>query len=393
MKLLFLTSRFPYPLEKGDKLRAYELIKHLSKYHEIILFAVNENDVTPGQLAELKPFCSNIYYEKISKLNSYFNLTKNFLGYLPFSVAYFLRHTVCSAVEDIIKEHQPDHIFCHLIRMSEYVKDVKDIPKTLDYMDTFSIGMDRMHSTAGLFMKSIIKTEHKRLLNYEKFIFDYFDNKIIISEQDRNHIPHKNNNLIEVIPNGVDFTFFYPQDLPKQYDLLFAGNMNYPPNIESVLFIAEKVLPLVKREHPQIKMVIAGANPAKEILQLQSSNIEVTGWVDDIRTYFHQSKIMLAPMLISIGLQNKILQAMAMKTPCIISTLANNAIHAGSKQVLIADTPEEYAHQIKRLLTDVHLCEMIANNAFEFVKLNYNWEKIVERLNQLIMKKNNRKEA
>lgn len=385
VKLLFLTSRFPYPLEKGDKLRAFELIKHLSTNHEIILFAVNDSNVSEEQIAKLKPYCKFIYWEKISKLNSYINLAKNFLGYLPFSVAYFLRKTASQAIEDIIAEHKPDHIFCHLIRMSEYVKHVKDIPKTLDYMDTFSIGMGRMKSTAGWFMKSFVEMEHKRLLRYEETIFDFFDNKTIISQQDLEHIPHKNNKLIHVVPNGVDFDFFYPQKREKKYDLLFAGNMNYPPNIESVLFIANKILPLLRLQKPDIKFVVAGATPSKEILQLQSQSIEVTGWVDDIRAYFYDSRIMLAPMLISIGLQNKILQGMAMKTPCIISSLANNAIGAThQKEVLIADTPEQYVAFILELLQNNSKADTIAENAFQFAKTNYDWKNIVNRLNEVI---------
>ena len=307
------------------------------------------------------------------------------MGYLPFSVAYFLRETVCYRIQDIISEQQPDHIFCHLIRMSEYVKDVKHIPKTLDYMDTFSMGMGRMKSTAGMFMQSIINTEHKRLLRYEEQIFDCFENKIIISEQDRSHIPHKNNEEIKVVPNGVDFDFFYPQQRQKKYDLLFAGNMNYPPNIERVLFITNEILPLLRKQLPDIKLIIAGATPATEILQLQSPNIEVTGWVDDIRTSFYESHIMLAPMLISIGLQNKILQAMAMKIPCVVSALANNAIHAtDQKEVLIASTPEEYVKHILYLLQNKQEAERLAENAFQFAKTNYDWKNIVAELNVLI---------
>lgn len=385
MRLLFLTSRFPYPLEKGDKLRAFELIKHLGKYHEIILFAVNDEDVSEEQLNHLRPFCKFIYWEKISKVNSYINLAKNIIGYLPFSVAYFLRRTVCETVKSIIEEHHPDHIFCHLVRMSEYVKHYTDIPKTLDYMDTFSIGMDRLKTSSGVVMQKFARMEHGRLLRYEENIFDFFKNKTIISDQDRGHIPHKNNKSIHIIPNGVDFDFFKPSHSEKKYDLLFAGNMNYPPNIESVLFIANQVLPLLRMKKADIKFVVAGANPSKEILQLRSRGIEVTGWVNDIRKYFYQSKIMLAPMLISIGLQNKILQAMAMKTPCIISTLANNAINATHKKhVMIADAPAEITEHIGYLLQNKEAGNILAENAFQFVQSNYDWGKIVKRLNEII---------
>lgn len=386
MKILFLTSRYPYPLEKGDKLRAYELVKHLSKAHQIILFAINEDDVTQSQLAELAPYCEKIYTEKISKFNSYFNLLKNFIGYLPFSVAYFLRKTVCFNIQKIIETEQPDHIFCHLIRMSEYVKDVP-LPKTLDYMDTFSMGMERMLQNATGFKKVAISIEHKRLLRYEASVYDHFSKHIIISEQDRNHIPHAQKDAIKVIPNGVDFDVFYPQQIEKKYQVLFAGNMNYPPNIESVLYLANEIWPLVLQQKPEAQLLIAGASPVAAIKQLQGKNITVTGWVDDIRTSFAQSHIMIAPMLISIGLQNKILQAMAMKTPCIVSSLANNAVGAQhQKQLLIANTPAEYAQSILMLLDNETLARTLADNAFDFVHENFNWTAQTKRLTDYMFK-------
>ncbi|MBL7927755.1 MAG: glycosyltransferase [Bacteroidia bacterium] len=385
MKILFITSRFPFPLEKGDKLRAFELIKNLSAHHQIILFAINETVVTDSQLAQLKPYCEKIYTEQISKFNSYFNLLKNILGYLPFSVAYFLRKTVCQRIKAIATEEKPDHIFCHLIRMSEYVKDI-NIPKTLDYMDTFSMGMERMLENESGLKKIAIAIEHKRLLRYESQIYNCFDKHIIISDQDRSHIPHPDRDKIEVIPNGVDFDFFYPQQLGKKYDVLFAGNMNYPPNIESVLFLANEIWPLVLKQKPDAKLLIAGASPTLAIKQLQSNSITVSGWVDDIRTSFAHSKIMIAPMLISIGLQNKILQAMAMKVPCIVSSLANNAVGAKHNQeVLIAATAAEYASCIISLLSDETQSQTIAENAYTFVKQNFNWQVQTQRLEQYMI--------
>jgi polysaccharide biosynthesis protein PslH len=310
---------------------------------------------------------------------------KNVFSSKPFSVAWFLKNDLKKKVSEIIDVEKPDHIFCHLIRMSEYVRDVKDIPKTLDYMDAFSAGMMRLKNNSSLLMKLFSKVEHHRLLNYEKEIFKHFNHHIIISKQDAMLIPHPADQPIEVITNGVDFDFYKPQIAPKKYDLLFAGNMNYPPNIIGVTFIAEKVIPLLKREFPYIKFVIAGANPSSKVKSLQSQHVEVTGWVDDIRTYFYESRIMLAPMFVSIGLQNKILQAMAMKTPCIISSLANNAINATAGQsVLIANTAEDYATKISELLRNDEKQKQLAENAFHFVKENYNWEKEIEKLSAIV---------
>ncbi|HQV00220.1 MAG TPA: glycosyltransferase, partial [Bacteroidia bacterium] len=139
-------------------------------------------------------------------------------------------------------------------------------------------------------------------------------------------------------------------------------------------------------QKPDAKLLIAGASPTLAIKQLQSNSITVSGWVDDIRTSFAHSKIMIAPMLISIGLQNKILQAMAMKVPCIVSSLANNAVGAKHNQeVLIAATAAEYASCIISLLSDETQSQTIAENAYTFVKQNFNWQVQTQRLEQYMI--------
>src|SRR6185369_5768414 len=181
-------------------------------------------------------------------------------------------------------------------------KHIRHIPKTLDYMDAFSKGLERLAQRSSFPKKTAVKMEWKRMLNYERSSFQHFNHHTIISEQDKLLIPHPDHHRIHIVPNGVDLQYYHAQDMIKKYDLIFSGNMAYPPNVESALFIAKEIMPLLWKKNPEIKLVIAGATPVKEILQLKSNNIEVTGWVDDMRVYFAQSKIHLAPMLISIGL-------------------------------------------------------------------------------------------
>ncbi len=385
MKILFLTSRFPYPLEKGDKLRAYYQLKELSRSHEIILVSVSDQLVLPEHLDALKPFCKKIIIHQLSFARVLRNLFASLFSRLPFQVRYFYSKNLQGKINEVIEKNQPDAIYCQLVRMAEYVKHIQHIPKTLDYMDAFSTGLERLSKRSAFPKKLAVKMEWKRMLNYERTVFDSFDHHTIISEQDKKLIPHPDHDKIQVIQNGVDVDFYHPVDCEKKYDLIFAGNMAYPPNVESALFIAKEIMPLLLLKNPGIKLVIAGATPAKEILQLKSENIEVTGWVEDIRVYFAESKIHLAPMLISIGLQNKILQAMAMKIPSIVSSLANNAIHAPVNDcVLIADTPEEYAEKIGQLLNDELLQNKLSENAFRFVQENFNWAASVKRLENIL---------
>ena len=168
--------------------------------------------------------------------------------------------------------------------------------------------------------------------------------------------------------------------------MLFNGNMSYEPNIASTLYTVEKLLPEIKKTNPSITFLIAGATPTVKIQNLANDRITVSGWMEDIRDSFYTSKILIAPMLISIGLQNKILQAMAMKIPCVISTMANNALGAThEKEVFVANTPEEYMRYIQLLLTDKEKYNQLTDAAYNFVRKNFNWEQstkdIIQKIN------------
>ncbi|MCO6498944.1 MAG: glycosyltransferase [Vicingus serpentipes] len=385
MKIFVLLSRFPYPLEKGDKLRAFHQIKELSKNHEIILCALSDIKVDQKSIAVLSAYCSEIKIIKLSKFKIFWNLLIQLLfTNQSLQVAYFYNKSAQKKIDAYLSKYQPDHIYCQLIRVAEYVKH-SSIKKTIDYMDALARGMERRVEYAPFYLKPFLKMEAIRLKRYEHFIFDYFDNHVIISNQDKELIVHLNNDAIEVVPNGVDYDTYQTKNLPKKYDLIFAGNMAYPPNVDSVLYLVKHIMPLIWKNNPDINLVIAGADPDKKVLQLKSNKVIVTGWVEDISNYYASSKVFIAPMQIGTGLQNKLLEAMAMQLPCITSTLANNALGATNQQnILIGNTPEEYAQHALELLNNNELHQKIASNGNQFVKENYTWEGSTSILEKLI---------
>lgn len=384
MKIFFLLSRFPYPLEKGDKLRAFHQIKNLSKKHDIILCTLSDVPVNEEALNMLKPYCKAIKIIKLSKTHIFLNLFWTIFSGLPFQVGYFYSYSVGGIISNTINKHRPDIIFCQLIRMAEYVRIIRNTPKVLDYMDAFSKGMERRGKKVPFYLAPFFRIEHKRLLKYENKIFKDFENKIIISEQDKQQIPHPERNSITIVPNGIDTDYFSPIQQEKKYDILFVGNMSYPPNIESAVFLAKKIFPHVKKQYPRAKLLIAGASPAKKILSLKTKDIKITGWVEDMRKCYAASKIFVAPMTISIGLQNKLLEAMAMQLPCVTSSLANNAIGGNADCILVADSPKEYAEHIIELLNNPERAKKIALNGLSFVKKNYSWRNSIDKLEQVI---------
>jgi polysaccharide biosynthesis protein PslH len=386
MKLLFVLSRFPYPLEKGDKLRAYYQIKELSKYNEISLCCFTHSWVNKKYLKELRPYCSDIKIIKLSWIKTIFNLVKAYASETPFQVAYFYQDKAQAEFDSIVIQQLPKHIYCQLVRVAKYAEKYTVLAKTLDYMDALSMGAERRIDKAPFYLKWLLKKEATRLKKYEAQLFDSFELKTIISEQDRELITHAKNDEINIIRNGVNTDFFTPMtNQEKNCDLVFTGNMAYPPNVDGALFLAKEILPLVARTVPNVRLIIAGASPTKKVEELKSDNIVVTGWVEDIRESYASSIVFIAPMRIGTGLQNKLLEAMSMKIPCITTSLANNALGATDKEnILIGNTAEELAALVVDLLKNEELRTKIAAGGHSFVQINYDWTFFCKQLDKLI---------
>ncbi len=385
MKIFVILPRIPYPLEKGDKLRAFNHIKFLSANHEIILCALNETRVNKQDAFQsLQPYIESVTFLDLSWFCRTINLFRAFFNGKPLQIGYFYSKKAHRKINRLIKENKPNHIFCQLLRTAEYGKN-QPVPKTLDYQDVFSKGIERRIKTSPFYLRPFLKMEYKRLLTYERMIFDHFDNKTIISIPDRDLIPHPEKKKIEVIRNGVDTEFFKPMKHVKKFDLVFTGNMAYPPNVNSVEFLAYKILPLLKEKYPHIKILISGATPDKRVRDAKNENVFVSGWVDDIRESYASAKIFIAAMQIGTGLQNKLLEAMAMRIPCITSSLANQALAAKEGiEILVGENPEDYVEHICKLLDDEKYADQLAENGYKFVKQNYNWKNATVKLEKLM---------
>jgi polysaccharide biosynthesis protein PslH len=380
-----ITSRFPYPLDKGDKLRIYNQIKSLSEHHSIKLVCLTNKQPSSVDLAIVQHICKDVLVVKISAVQRGLNLLQSIFSTLPFQVGLFFSRSKVKTVHNYFSDC--DAIYCHLIRVSEYVKDLPQA-KTLDYMDAFSKGVERWINSANLLLKPILKLEYKRLLKYEKKIFDKFENKVIITDQDKFLIGHKNNQDIKVVPNGVDFNQYKPLDVTKKYDILFSGNMGYVPNIDAAYYAATKIMPKVWGKNNEVNFLIAGMGAPDKIKKLASPQIFVIENYEDINLAYSESKINIAPMFLSIGLQNKILQGMANNIPNICTTLANNAVNAEHKKEIIeANCEQEFADEILKLLNDKSYYDTIANSGFQFVKENYSWHKHNAFLENIILGK------
>ena len=377
MKILVLLPRVPFPLEKGDKLRAFNQIKQLAKHNEIVLCALNDNGKVNEQDAfrALQPYCQSISFVKFNKLQVLLGLIRAFFKGWPLQCGYFYNRKAAKKVNALIAKHKPDILYGQLLRTAEYIRH-KDIPKVIDYQDIFSYGMKRRADIASFVTRPIFNLEYHRLKRYEAAVFDDFDVRTIISAPDRALFPHEKRDEILIIPNGVDHNYFKPMEREKQYDLVFTGNMSYPPNVNAVEYLANEIMPIVWKTLPDTKLYIAGATPDPKVKKAACDRIIVSGWLDDIRDAYAQSRVFIAPMRIGTGLQNKLLEAMSMRLPAITSPLANAALGAKpDEEILIGCNAQEMAQHIITLLTDKEKADRLAQAGFDFTNRVYDWGK------------------
>jgi sugar transferase (PEP-CTERM/EpsH1 system associated) len=382
--LVFIASRFPFPLEKGDKLRGYNLIKGLSKTHQIYLIALTNEPINQSWYDEIAPFVINIDIFPLHNIGQWLRLFACIFTQQPFQLAFFTSFNIKRKIKKRLSEINPDHIFCQMIRPAEYVKNYHRCYKTIDYMDTLSIGMERRAKKAPWYTRWIYHMEAARLKEYEQRIFNYFEFQTMISQQDVHYIAHPDQRKIKVIPNGIDTDFFHPMENHKtMYDLVFVGNLSYAPNIDAMRWFATHVL---SRE-PQWRLLIAGANPSSAFIQSLKKypNIDVEGWQPDIRSAYSKGTIFIAPMQIGTGMQNKLLEAMAMGLPCVTTPLASEALEVTpGHELLVGRTAEELTAHIKYLLNNPNDAKIIGEQGRKMVSNTYSWESAVNTLNELI---------
>ena len=309
---------------------------------------------------------------------------------LPFQVVWFTERKAKRHIRELIHAHQPDVIYCQLVRCAEYVKDLHELPKVLDYMDALSAGMHRRsHTKSSLHQRAtqwLFRTEGTRLARYESRVFDYFDACTIISQNDRLLIQHRDRDHIELIPNGVDLESFAPNPkVAAKSDpvILFTGNMSYPPNVDAARHLVEDILPLVS--HPTVRIVLAGAEPKPSLKALASDRVTVTGWVDDIVEVYQQATLFVAPLRIGTGLQNKVLEAMATELPCVLSPHAFAPLNLPSKgHAVVCDSAQAFATAINDLLNDPQKATHMAHRARTSIEAQFTWQAHSESLAQLL---------
>jgi glycosyltransferase involved in cell wall biosynthesis len=299
---------------------------------------------------------------------------------------YFYSSDFHARLKEKVESINPDVVYLQLVRTAHYADGLDRFIRILDFQDAFSLGMQQRVNQEGSVLKQIFLRESKLLGDFERKCLNDFDAFTIISESDKKHIDPNNLKNIRVIPNTVDLSFFKPNALNKSIDLLFVGNMGYKPNIEAARYLVNEIMPLIWEKLPQTTLMLAGANPSKLVKSLESERVKVSGWVDDIRTCYDQSKVFIAPMVSGTGLQNKLLEALAMGLPSVTTPISAKPLAPGyENHVKVGSTSQELASHVIQLLREYQYVDPKNNPQRDYISEHYDSDKIGFDLQQLLL--------
>ena len=399
-RVLMLTHRVPYPPDRGDRIRAYHLLKLLSRHFEVGLACVSDEEVTVEQRQVLGQLAGRLAIQQTNRLvgkargmsglmrgeaitpNLFYDpkLAKQIIGWhakRPFDAVL----TFCTGMIRYARLlTHPAH------RPAEFAK-TRPI-HVLDLVDVDSQKWSAYAKRSRGPMKWVYAKETERLARIESGIDDRFDRISVISqpEADTYRTYLRDHPGLAVVENGVDLKYFAPRPDVCSEKIVFVGVLNYKPNIEAVQWFVKEVLPLVQRKHPYASFQIVGKNPGPKVKALRHhKGVEVVGTVPDVRPYLEQAAVVVAPLKVARGVQNKVLEAMACRRAVVCSPEAANGIRAlPGRHLLVADSPKMFSRYVRGLIRDDHYRQQVAAAARRCVERRYDWPQALGPMIELL---------
>ncbi|MEO5583804.1 MAG: glycosyltransferase family 4 protein [Saprospiraceae bacterium] len=328
-------------------------------------------------MTRLRPYCKSIHIFRLHKSSVLWQVIKNYFKGLPAQVSYFINSGIKEKITDLIRSESPDHIYCQLIRAAEYVKDYP-LPKTLDYMDCFSLSTHKRALNSSVWTQWFWNQESRLLKKYELEVYNHFDQHTMISAVDAAYISGEKGIPFTLISNGLDQRFLKDANTTRDIDILFFGNLSYFSNINAVEFLIEKILPALQRRNKSLCIMIAGAQPQKSLIKLIGQHLDLVTLqanVIDAKVIYKRAKIFVAPITLGTGQQNKVLEAIASGCEVVCSQDVSAGLPGLINYISLAGSADEYAELIIKKWDSYDQNRILRNNAKEFVKENFSWEK------------------
>jgi polysaccharide biosynthesis protein PslH len=381
--LLYLVHRLPYPPNKGDKVRSYHLLKHLRAQHEVFLGTFVDDPDDEQHVPTVRALCTDLHVSRLRpRAAKVCSLTALPAG-RPLTLDYYRSAAMHAWVREVMAAHRIDAIVVFSSAMAQFVPQAPTMPVLVDFVDVDSAKWTQYASNHRWPLSWLYRREGERLLAYEREVASRAQRSFFVTENEValfNAAAPECAPRVQAIGNGVDSDFFAPdaaRTTPFATDeipVVFTGAMDYWPNIDAVTWFAQEIFPLLRAKHPGLRFYIVGRSPPASVQALASAEVVVTGTVPDVRPYLQYAAVVVAPLRVARGIQNKILEAMAMARPVVAAQSCVEAIHAQPGTELIpALEAGDFVREVSALLNDPIRATTLGAAGRQRVVQGYSW--------------------
>lgn len=381
--ILYLVHRLPYPPNKGDKVRSFHLLKHLAARHRVFLGTFVDDPADMQYLATVREYCAGLHAVPLNPAVAKLASMRGLLTGEALSLPFYRDAGMTSWVEQLARTEKLDAAVVFSSPMAQYAMQLPELPMLVDFVDLDSAKWTDYAPNHAWPLSVLYRREGAKLLAFEQAVAERATASFFVTAKEvalfRQQSP-LTSRPVQALGNGVDAAFFSPDPARPspfpagQIPLVFTGAMDYWPNVDAVTWFATEVLPALRREWPNLHFHIVGRSPTPAVLALTSDSVSVTGTVPDVRPYLQHAAVVVAPLRLARGIQNKILEAMAMARPVVASSTCVEAIEAeAGRDLLAASEAADFVAVVGQLLLDAGLTDQIGAAGRDCVLKNYSW--------------------
>lgn len=390
MRILYICHRVPYPPDKGDKIRAFHQIRALARRHRVHLLTLADGPVP--DLAPLEALCERVEVFPISRPMAYVRSLLGIVRPRPLTLSFFESRELADRVRELAGRERYDVAVGYSSSVGPYLDLLPGVPRLMDMVDVDSAKWAQYARFTPLPLRLVYALEARRLRAYEADLANRVDRVVLATGAEARLLQELAPRAkVSAVPNGVDFDYFKPLDLPKapRPTLVFTGQMDYFANVDGMVWFTRRVFPRLRERIPDLELLVVGRSPAPAVRALGDlPGVLVTGAVGDVRPFLTRAWVFVAPLRIAQGIQNKVLEAMASNLPVVCTERVHAGIGEGDfrheRDLLVARTDEAMERCIASLLEDEAARERLARSARLRLLSTYRWGASMERFEELL---------
>jgi polysaccharide biosynthesis protein PslH len=388
MRMFFICQRVPFPPDRGDKITTFNEVRHLSTKHEVHVFCLADGTADLDNIPGLRRYAQSVTAVPVLGWESKLRALKAMFAGEPLSVAAFNEAELHNVIRRQFTELRPDLIMVYSCNVAQYAEHFPQVPRIMQFAELDSSRWGQFARRSRLPLRWVYAIEQQRFFAYERHIARTFSHALVCTAAEQRDFERLIPGVpVSLVGNGVDLDYFRSKGIAKRPgSIVFTGVMDYFPNIDAVVWFCDKVLPIVQQQIPEAALTICGSRPTAAVRRLaKRRGVAVTGRVPDTRPYLDGAEVFVAPMRMARGIQNKLLEALAMGLPCVASEAAAAATNVpDGLGILAADDPDEFALHVVRLLRDGAFRATMAGKARAAAELNYRWDVQLACLDRVI---------